>query len=191
MNYQETHIEGTYQKYLTISKYIKKSNKEINTLLDIGCNSGKLLDYFDFDKELNIKTFGIEQNNQYVKDNIKIIDLNINNINFIKKHDAVLLLSVFHQFSNDEDYSIKLLKKIRRKAKGIFFFQNPSIVNKFKFKVYFKNNDKSSIIDYNMNFLKKVFPEDQINYIGKSELNNKNEKYRYIFAVQKGANKND
>jgi hypothetical protein len=42
-----------------------------------------------------------------------------------------------------------------------------------------------------MNFLKKVFPEDQINYIGKSELNNKNEKYRYIFAVQKGANKND
>jgi len=191
MNYQEMHIEGTYQKYLAISEYIKKSNKKINTLLDIGCNSGKLLDYFNLDEELNIKTFGIEQNLKYASENIRIIDLNNNNINFIRKHDAVLLLSVFHQFSNDEDQSIKLLKKIRKKAKCIFFFQNPSIIDKFKFKVYFKNNDKKSIINYNMNFLKKVFPEDKINYIGKSELNNKNEKYRYIFAVQREVNEND
>lgn len=185
MNYQEVHIEGTYQKYLAISNYIKKSDKEINTLLDIGCNSGNLLDYFSFDEEVNIKTFGIEQNIKYAKENIRIMELNNHNINFVKKHDAVLLLSVFHQLSNDKDEAIKLLKKIRKKAKGIFFFQNPSIVNKFKWKVYFKDNNKKDIIDYNMTFLKKVFPEDKINYIGKSELNNKAEKYRYIFAVQK------
>lgn len=184
-SYQDLHIDGTYQKYLLISDYIKKYYKEAKNILDIGCNKGTLLEYFKLDSGLMLKTYGIEQKSEYIKENIRIMQINENNINFIKKHDIVLLLSVFHQLNNNEELAIKLLKKIRKKSKEIFFFQNPSIKSKFKWKVNFKDNDKKSIIDYNLKFLSEIFPNDKIEYIGKSELNNKNEKYRYIFAVMK------
>jgi hypothetical protein len=177
--------EASIKKWELISKHLDDSDK---TLLDIGCNAGYLVKKA---LQKGMKANGIEGNKDYIsKDMEKYIKNNIvtpENIRYIRRYDAILLLSVNHQFNSKygADIERKMIKIIGNKANKKFFFQPASIKSKYKDAPNIKDNDAGSIKVYNIKLLKELFPHDIVKYVGQTKLTTKKEPYRYIFLVEK------
>jgi 2-polyprenyl-3-methyl-5-hydroxy-6-metoxy-1,4-benzoquinol methylase len=174
--------KAAIEKWKLVEKYLTSNDK---TLLDVGCNFGYLVKKA---YEKGIDSIGFESNKNFVdnKNNIKNKTLTPENIKNIKKYDVILLLSVSHQWNciwgiAEEERMIKMLGNKSNK----FFFQPASIKSKYKESPNILDNNEKSIINYNMNMLKRLFPSKKVSYIGKTELDNKKEKYRYLFLVAK------
>jgi hypothetical protein len=177
--------EASIKKWELISKHLDDNDK---TLLDIGCNAGYLVKKA---LQKGMKANGIEGNKDYIsKDMEAHIKNNIvtpENIRYIRRYDAILLLSVNQQFNSKygADIERKMIKIIGNKANKKFFFQPASIKSKYKDAPNIKDNDGDSIKAYNIKLLKELFPHDIVKYVGQTKLTTKKEPYRYIFLVEK------
>jgi hypothetical protein len=178
------------QKFEIIRKYL---TQEDQTLLDIGCNFGYLVEKF---AEKGINSAGYEAEKKYIDSkNKRIINkiLTPNNVRYIKKHDVILLLSVNQQFNQawGKEIEEKMIKTIGEKCNK-FFFQPASIKSKYKEPPKIIDNNKISIISYYQDKLKEIFNDREISYIGETKLTTKKERYRYIFLIEKkGMNSNE
>jgi hypothetical protein len=178
--YQE---KAAKKKFEIIRKYL---TKEDQTLLDIGCNFGYLVEKF---AERGINSMGYEAEKKYIDPkNKKVINkiLTPSNVRYIKKYDVILLLSVNQQFNQawGKETEEKMIKTIGEKCNK-FFFQPASIKSKYKEAPNIVDNNKISIVSYYEKKLKEIFPNRQINYIGETRLTTKKERYRYIFLIEK------
>ena len=180
--YQESHLEGTKQKWQIIKSQLDENDK---TLLDVGCNEGYLVFWAI---EMGISALGIDAKKAYINKDaneaLKQFTLTPENIDEIGQYDVILLLSVQHQWQKfGKEKSLEMLQKLGNKA-GKFIFQPPSIKSKYKYPPQIIDNDDKSIITYNTTMLKSLFPDRVAEYLGKSELTTKKEPYRHIFIVR-------
>lgn len=179
-------LKAARQKFEIIKKYL---TEEDQTLLDIGCNTGYLINKFI---ERGMNCTGYEAEKKYIDVNNKnIINkiLNPSNVKFIKKYDVIFLLSVNQQFNSiwGKETEEEMIKTIGKKCNK-FFFQPASIKSKYKEPPNIIDNNKISIISYYENKLKELFPDRNSKYIGEVRLTTKHERYRYIFLIEKESN---
>lgn len=185
LSYQEEHLQGTKQKYEIIKSVLDENDK---TLLDVGCNAGLLVKWFN---EYGLIAEGVDCNPEYVQEakrngvnNIRVFEITPHNIDSIDFHDVILLLSVYHQWQVFGELQAKfMLKMLGGKARK-FVFQPPSVRRKYKYPPAIKDNNKRSIIDSNLEFLTNTFPDREVSYIGFSSLSDKQEPCRYLFMVK-------
>ena len=155
--------------YYFLTKIKKELREEtFNTFIDLGCGSGRVIDFFS--KSFSNKKFiGIENfNNQYKyckktfegRDNIHILQEDFTKSNFIKHNSDCYF---FNNPFKDENEFVKFMNLNRNffnKKKIIFIFVNydQQIILKFKYlkkiKEFYISKNKGYSINYLINDLK-------------------------------------
>lgn len=124
-------------------------NKKPGKVLEIGCNSGDTISYFNkiWPK---FNHLGIDINNNIEYNNyIKKIDI-INGINFIKeKYDYILLLDVIEHIKDQDTLHRNIHSLMNKDSKVIFSIPNIRFINALLKILILKNfpDDESGIFD--------------------------------------------
>lgn len=101
-------------------EYIKNNS----TVLDIGCNNGRFLEFLK--KKKNCKVYGIDKKYKNKKILKFDLDLGLPNINY-KKYDYIVMLDVIEHLNKPEEFLNNLVKKIKSNKKVKVIFSTPNV----------------------------------------------------------------
>ncbi len=160
----------------------------IGSILDIGTNAGqvaRLVSNGNFvvgiDVNLDMRGF----NNPLDGVALGNIPLSREIVRKIPQFDAVLLLSVHHQWiaALPKDQADELFQASVHLAKKAAFVEFASLNSKFAGKASFVDNDEDSVIEYATGYLRHLIPEGRVKYLGASPESSL-ETYRHMFLVE-------
>lgn len=163
--------------------------RSVQSILDIGTNAGavaRLLSENNFvvGIDSNLDTRGLEKPFKNVA--LGEIPFSLENAQKIPDFDAVLLLSVHHQWLAElpEEEADALVKASILIAKKLVFIEFAALNKKYSFSGKFEDNDENSIINYALNYLNQLQPQSKITAIGKCP-ESVQEPFRFMFMIEK------
>ena len=161
----------------------------VKSVLDIGTNAGavaRLLseNYFvvGIDQKLDFRGYAKPLENVALGE----ITFNVKNAKSIPKFDAVLLLSVHHQWYANfhEEEADSLVKAAISIAKRVVLIEFAALNSKYLFSDRFEDNDEESVRNFALNYLSQLQPHLEITYIGKCP-ESVHEPFRFLFMIKK------
>lgn len=161
----------------------------VKSILDIGSNAGAVARHMSENNfvvgiDKNLDTRGFEKPFKNVA--LGEIPFNLENAAKIPDFDAVLLLSVHHQWLAEllEEEADALVKAAISIAKKVVFIEFAALNAKYSFSNKFKDNDENSVTNYAYNYLNRLESQSQITYIGKCP-ESRREPFRFLFKIEK------
>lgn len=173
----------------------------VKNLLDIGCNAGVITHLF---AEKGLFSVGIDVAPRLINrgaSQIPVIGyfkVSNENVSSLPDFDAVLLLSVHHQWviQGGDKEAQHLVAAILLKARKYFFIEFASINSKYGYSpARFKDHDEESILKYARDWLQEVVEiaktrsateNISIRYVGKNKELERVEEFRYVYLVSHG-----
>ena len=181
---------NSYCKAELIRKELQRLN--VKNILDIGTNAGavsRLLSENNFvvGIDSNLDTRGYEKPFKNIA--LGEIPFNLENVEKIPDFDAVLLLSVHHQWlaklpEEEADALVKASISIAKKVVFIEFAALNKKYGKYSFSSKFEDNDENSVINYAFDYTNRLQPQSKITYLGKCPQSVR-EPYRFMFMIEK------
>lgn len=159
------------------------------SVLDIGCNAGEVArrvaeNRFVVGIDSKLDTRGFENPNKGVAlGNIRLDQVLVN---CLPQFDAILLLSVHHQWyatlgrGRAEELILSLLNVARR----TMFFEFTALNSKYGQDMGFIDNDQSSLIEFGFDFLQQFSPVSKVKCLGACPEFTKVEPYRFMFLAE-------
>lgn len=184
-------IEGVQERW----EILEPRLNENASVLDIGCNAALLTSKVGATDRFAI---GLEANTATVEDAVQYHGLSrefgiINkpitpkNVHSLPTFDYIFFFSIYHQLYSHygKETAEELLFQLSEKASDTLFFEAASQKSKYDDQsLPFKDFDKNSIVEYNIDMLESVTRNSaSVEYIGHSS--RKNEKGdRHLFSVE-------
>jgi hypothetical protein len=161
----------------------------VQNILDIGTNAGavgRLLspNFFVVGIDSKLDTRGYEKPFTHIA--LGEISFNSLNAQRIPAFDAVLLLSVHHQWLAElpEKEADLLVKKAISIAKKAAFIEFAALNSKYSRFSKFVDNDEKSILKYAFDYLNRLQTQSVITYLGKCSESDQ-EPFRFLFMIEK------
>lgn len=183
-------IRFSDDKFDLVSSKIDRN--QINNVLDIGCNYGRITDKFS---KMGKFCVGIDvlpcfSTDMYGNPSpaFGLFTLTNENVMLIPEFDLILLFSVHHQWIKEygDEYTKKLVGEIIKKSRKYFIIEFAAVSEKYGYeKPLFLDNNEQSVKRYAENWLNSIKPSGKIQYIGKNKENPGKEPYRYIYLIKK------
>lgn len=162
--------------------------QQIRSVLDVGCNAGIITRLAG---EEGLFSVGVDGNVDFrgVVDPLNgacigNIEMNSEMIDKLPRFDAILLLSVHHQFvaKFGDIWTQNFVFRLANKADKVFFIEFAALNSKYSAtgNSLFIDNDDASVVSYARNWLAHALPSWDINYIGKVP-ESKTEPFRFMF----------
>ncbi len=166
---------------------------DAKSVLDVGCNAGELSRIIGNTGRFVV---GVDQNVDFKGVKKPLSNACIGNVRMdqekikaLPQFDAILLLSVHHQFIKNfgDNYAKELVVGLADKAKKVFLIEFAALNHKYSDKdILFIDNDEKSVREYSENWLKDVLENYSFKFLGTTP-GDKIEPYRYLFkCVRKG-----
>lgn len=171
---------------------------ECKTLLDIGCNAGKVTEAF---ANKGLFAVGIDHNPRIIdypenkRPIIGYFPFNPESAGLVPNFDIILLLSVHHQWVKkyNDEYAQKLIATLIQKAQHYMFIEFATINSKYGYKEpRFDDHDENSQKKYYEEWLKGVEkfygsekPGFTFSYVGKNKELAGVEEYRQTYLIKK------
>jgi SAM-dependent methyltransferase len=161
---------------------------ECRSVLDVGCNAGavsRLLGehYFvvGIDQRLNVSGF----EHPFKSACLGEVQLSLENVRKMPMFDAVVLLSVHHQWHHHrgDTFAAEMVQAVAGRASKVFFIEFAALNRKYQEEgpSRFQDNDEASVTAYARDWLRAVLPDHQVRYLGKA-VESPHEPYRFMFA---------
>ena len=183
----EEHIDKIFQsQYKTGKEYynfIKNSEVNINTVLDVGCSCGGVIKYF---QDMGSSVEGVDYDTRYVefgkRKGLKLLNGNSNILKEDKKYDLIILSHVVEHFNDPVKELTKLVKHLNKD--GHIFIHVPGI----KYCPYYKRYPFSFLFYIQNAHVYYFTLNTLINITRKASLEciNGNEKVLAIFKFNSG-----
>ena len=178
---------NSYCKAELIRRELNRLN--VKNILDIGSNAGAVARHLSENNfvvgiDQNLDTRGFEKPFENVA--LGEIPFNLENTQKIPDFDAVLLLSVHHQWLAEllEEEADALVKAAISIAKKVVFIEFAALNSKYSFSSKFEDNDENSVTNYAYDYLNRLQPQSKITYIGKCPESIR-EPFRFMFMIEK------
>jgi SAM-dependent methyltransferase len=165
---------------------------EARSLLDAGCASGEITrraggaGYFAVGIDKNLDLRGVEDPLRGVC--LGEVPLTDEMIDRLPQFDAILLLSVHHQWVNlfGDAQARSMVEKLAGKAGRCLIIEFAAINSKYGTvdSPLFTDNDEASVTAYANRWLGSTLPEWPVSYLGKCSDRSK-EPFRYIFMCRR------
>jgi SAM-dependent methyltransferase len=168
------------------------------TLLDIGCNAGKITSifadkgFFAVGVDINPRIIDYEENKRPI---MGYYPIDLQSVSKVHHFDIVLLLSVHHQWVRDqsEAYAQELIASIIGKAKRYMFIEFASILEKYGYTTArFEEGNEASLKLYCeawlndcRKFTASSSADFKFEYIGRNKERAGVEEFRYIYKITK------
>ena len=158
-------------------------------MLDVGCNAGqvsrKLAEQrfvVGIDQKLDLRGF----DNPFHGVALGQFSLTPKNAEYMPRFDAVLILSVHHQWyaSRSEDEADAMFHQVVSIARSAVFVEFAALTAKYGNSVHFVDNDAASIQDFALAQLSKIAPYKTVKYLGSCPESQK-EPNRFMFMIEK------
>lgn len=164
---------------------------EIKSVLDIGCNAGELTRIIGNTGRFAV---GIDQNVDFTGVKQPLSNACIGNIRLdqekikaLPQFDAVLLLSVHHQFIKNfgDSHAKQLVSGMADKAKKLFLIEFAALNHKYSDDDHlFIDNDEKSVLEYSKKWLNDTLANYSCNFLGTTP-GDMIEPRRYLFICEK------
>ena len=169
------------------------SNIPASSVLDIGCNAGQVSRLVSSERfvvgiDIDVDILGFSDPLGGVA--LGKIPLDLDVLSRMPNFDAILLLSVHHQWYKlmGEDVADQLFSSVLNKANKVLFVEFPALNRKYGYQDKFIDNNPESVKDFALDFLVRFVDKEQIKYLGKCKDNIKKEPFRYMFMINVSKN---
>lgn len=166
--------------------------KQVNNVLDIGCNNGRIAMKF---QKMGKFCVGIDAipcfpSDIYNTDSpaFGLFTLTLEKVSLLPRFDLILLLSVHHQWIKQygDQYAKQLVEKIIDKSIRYFIIEFAALSEKYGYKKpLFTDNNEESVKKYAEDWLNSINFSGNIKYIGKNKERAGREPYRYLYMIEK------
>jgi SAM-dependent methyltransferase len=161
----------------------------VQSVLDVGCNAGVITrlagqaGFFAVGIDHKVNTFGIPEPLEGACLGQVRFDLHV--AEKIPKFDAVLLLSVYHQWIHryGDELSQAMLRALAKKAGDVLVIELSGRAMKYGYEIgeHFTDHDDDSVVAHWRDYLDAALPAHETTHIGKS-WEKKSEPFRYLFS---------
>lgn len=193
--YQEQRSEGTEQRW----EYIQPHLGDVSSILDVGCNAGKLTAKGATESDISI---GIEPSTSAIqrakdsfgdRDGVGYINMRITpeNVSSLPACDVVFLLSVYHIWHSEYGAAEakQMLSKLAKKADSALFFEAASRAERYNDEdMTFTDYEEKELVEFQTSLIDDALGKQwQTSYLGKSEVGDEADGFRCLFVVKKAS----
>lgn len=162
---------------------------QCRSVLDVGCNAGQVARELSSDRFVvgidgHLDTRGFSDPMKGVA--LGEFSLDLDNAEYLPRFDAVLLLSVHHQWyaAGDEPAADALFGQALSIARTAVFVEFAALSEKFGPIKRFLDNDAASVQSFARDFLAQFTVSDKVKFLG-SCTESDHEPYRFMFLIEK------